>query len=66
MKKRIEVLEMIAEDMKADAEYFDGKPFTGKTVGIALGHHGAAIAALANIIKAILKEIKNDKTKVLP
>ena len=54
--KRIEVLKTIAEDMKADAERFDGQPFTGKTVGEYMGYQGAAIAALANIIRSILED----------
>ncbi len=48
------VLEMIARDMKNDAKNFDGKPFTGKTVAEYFGNQGAAIAALADIIKYIL------------
>ena len=40
--------------MESDAKNLDGKPFTGKTVGEYLGNQGAAIAALADIIKSIL------------
>ena len=54
-KKEIEVLGMIADDMKNDAKKFDGKPFNGKTVATYFGNQGAAIAALANIIKSILE-----------
>lgn len=54
--REIEILKMIAEDMKNDAKNFDGKPFTGKTVAQYFGNHGAAIAELANIIKLILEE----------
>jgi len=53
---RIRVLEMIAEDMKNDAAAFDGKPFTGRTVAEYNGHQGAAIAALAKIVKSILED----------
>jgi hypothetical protein len=53
---RIEVLKSIATDTKNDAERFDGQPFTGKTVAEYFGCHGAAIAALANIIKSILED----------
>ena len=60
--KRIEVLEMIAEDMKNDAEKFDGRPFNGRTVAEYFGNHGAAIAALANIVKAILEEAGNKES----
>jgi hypothetical protein len=54
MKDKIKVLEMIAEDMANDAKNFDGKPFNGRTVAEYFGSHGAAIAALANIIKSVL------------
>lgn len=54
-KAQIKVLGMIAEDMENDAEYFDGQPFTGKTVAEYNGKQGAAIAALATVIKSILE-----------
>ncbi len=53
------VLEEIAKDMKADAERFDGQPFTGKTVAQYFGYQGAAIAALANIIKGLIAGKEN-------
>lgn len=56
MDKRIKVCEMVAEDTKNDATNFDGKPFNGKTVAEYFGNHGAAIAALADIIKSMLEE----------
>ena len=59
--RRIEVLEMIATDMKNDAKEFDGKPFNGKTVAEYFGNHGAAIAALADIVKSILEQIKKGR-----
>jgi len=59
MDKIIEVCEKIAEDMKQDAISFDGKPFTGKNVATYFGYQGAAIAALANMIKLIVE--KNEK-----
>ena len=64
MDKRIKLLEMIMEDTKNDAASFDGRPFTGKVVAEYFGNHGAAIAALANIIKSMLekKETSNDET----
>jgi len=49
------VLSMIAEDMERDAKEFDGKPFTGKTMAEYNGHQGAAIAALAEIVKLLLE-----------
>ena len=54
--KKIEVLEMIAADMKNDAEQFDGRPFNGKVVAEYFGNHGAAIAALADIIKSVIEQ----------
>jgi len=54
--KRINVLEIIAADMKNDAKEFDGKPFNGRTVAEYFGNHGAAIAALANIVRSILEQ----------
>ena len=54
--KIIKVLEMIANDMADDAKEFDGSPFNGKTVAEYFGKQGAAIAALADIVKAILKD----------
>ena len=56
--KALEILKMIASDMEKDAKDFDGKPFTGKTMAEYNGNQGAAIASLANIIKAILEEKK--------
>jgi len=58
-KKKIEVLEMIAKDMKDDATKFDGLPFNGKTVAEYFGNQGAAIEALARIVKSML-EVQND------
>ena len=53
---KIEVLDLIAKDMADDATKFEGRPFTGKTVAEYFGNQGAAIAALANVIKAILED----------
>lgn len=55
MESKSKVLEMIATDMKNDAKKFDGRPFNGKTVAEYLGNQGAAIAALANIVKSIVE-----------
>lgn len=49
-EKVLNVLKMIKDDMKSDAEEFDGKEFNGKNVAEYFGRHGAAIAALANIL----------------
>ena len=55
-KRKIEICEMIAADTENDAKEFDGKPFNGKTVGEYFGNHGAAIKALADIVKSLLEE----------
>ena len=52
----IKVLEMITQDAKDDAANFDGRIFNGKTVAEYFGNHGAAIAALAKIIKLLIEE----------
>ncbi len=57
---RIEVLKIIAEDMKLDAKNFDGQPFNGKVVASYFGKQGAAIAALAKILKSILESQESD------
>ena len=54
--KMIEVLKMVADDVRNDATDFDGKPFTGKTVGEYMGNHGAAIAAVANVLREMLEK----------
>ena len=53
MDKIVKTLKMIAEDMEKDVERFDGQPFNGKTVAQYFGYQGAAIAALADIIRLI-------------
>lgn len=50
----IKKLEMIAEDMKRDAINFEGRPFNGKVVAEYFGYQGAAIAALAVVMKSFL------------
>ena len=53
-EKIIKVLETIAQDMADDAKNFDGVPFNGRTVARYFGNQGAAIAALANIVKRLV------------
>jgi len=57
---KIKVLEMIADDMKNDAAKFDGRPFNGKTVAEYFGNQGAAISALAGIMKEVINESNRD------
>ena len=54
-KEVAKVLDMIAQDQANDAREFDGKPFTGRTVAEYFGNQGAAIAALAKIIKELIE-----------
>ncbi len=54
--KKIKILEEIAKDMENDAKEFDGRSFDGRTVAEYFGNQGAAIAALANIVKSIIAE----------
>ena len=62
--RRIKVLRMIAEDMKEDAASFDGRPFTGATVAEYFGHQGAAIAALANILRLTITKEEEPNEKI--
>ena len=55
-QKTIKVLDMISSGMENDIKEFEGKPFTGRTVGALFGKQAAAIQALANIMKSILTE----------
>ena len=58
-KRIIEVLKAIADDQKKDAKNFEGQPFDGKTVATYFGYQGAAIASLADIVRAMLEEDTN-------
>ena len=58
--RMIKILEMIAADMKNDAKNFDGQPFNGKTVAEYFGNQGAAIAALADVVKSILEQMEKE------
>lgn len=59
---RDDVLEMIANDMEADAVAFEGKPFNGRTVGELHGNLCATIRALTKIVKDQNAEITKLKT----
>ena len=56
MEGIIKVLSMIEEDMKNDAVEFDGNPFNDRTIAEYFGCQGAAISALAAIIKELINE----------
>lgn len=48
----------IADDMQRDATAFDGQPFNGRTVAEYFGNQGAAISALAGIVKKMLEAVE--------
>lgn len=54
----IRVLKMVEEDVEKDAAKFDGRPFNGKTVAEYFGNHGAAIDAVARVLRSMLEESK--------
>jgi len=56
-KEIIETLGMIVQDQVNDAKNFEGAPFTGRTVAEYFGNQGAAIAALATIIKSLVESL---------
>jgi hypothetical protein len=58
-ERLIKVLSMISKDMADDAKSFDGQPFNGRTIAQYFGHQGAAIAAIADILKHIIEESHN-------
>ena len=62
-EKLIKVMLMVAEDTEADARNFDGKEFNGKTVATYFGNHGAAIKAVADVLREILEDKPEEQTK---
>ena len=59
----LEVLSAVMADMKKDAKEFDGRPFSGSVVGSYFGYQGAAITAIAKILKTHLKESENENAR---
>jgi hypothetical protein len=57
MATELEVLDMIIRDMEQDVKDFDGKPFTGRTLGEIHGTLCATIQALAKIVKEHIHEV---------
>jgi hypothetical protein len=55
----IKICEEVATNTENDTKEIDGKPFDGKTVATYFGYQGAAIVALANVLKEILKNQKH-------
>lgn len=62
MSNVIQVLDMIIQDMENDVKEFDGKPFTGKTLGELHGNLCATVQVLAKVMK---KHIEESKEKIL-
>jgi hypothetical protein len=54
--RTLKVLDMLIDDCTTDVEEFDGKPFTGKTVGELHGILEAKFEALAKIVKQLVLE----------
>lgn len=61
MKKELEILQMIIEDMENDIKQFDGKPFNGRTLGELHGNLCATIQALAGIMKKYIETTEENK-----
>lgn len=59
--KLINICDQVAKDLRQDAEDFDGRPFTGKNVATYFGYQGAAISALANVLKEVIEEIQRNQ-----
>lgn len=57
LRRISEVMQTIADDMKSDAQAFDGKPFNGRTVAEYFGNQGAAINAIALAVKDLAERI---------
>lgn len=51
------ICEQVMFDVKNDAKEFDGKLFSGKTVGTYFGYHGAAISVLAEVVAILVVKI---------
>lgn len=54
--KLIKICSQVAFNVENDAKEFDGRSFDGKTVAQYFGYHGAAIKALADVIKAFIED----------
>ena len=53
--KLIKICNQVAFDVENDAKEFDGRSFDGKTVAQYFGYHGAAIKALADVVKELIE-----------
>ena len=53
--KDLQILDLIIEDCEKDVREFEGKQFTGKTVGEMHGIIEAKIDALAKILKRVIE-----------
>ena len=61
LARTLEVMELIIEDCEEDVKEFDGKPFTGKTLGELHGILEAKIQAIAKAVKKIAEVVAEDE-----
>lgn len=54
------VMALISEDMERDVKAYEGKPFTGKTIGEIHGNLAAAIDALAKAVDSLVEILEED------
>jgi hypothetical protein len=58
--KLIKICDTVQEDVEKDAKEFDGKPFDGKTMAEYMGYHGAAIGALADVLRTLIDKVPDE------
>lgn len=56
--KLLERMRLVADDMESDARSFDGRPFTGATVGELHGNLCAAVKAIAVTVAEVLEGVE--------
>jgi hypothetical protein len=52
----IDILNKVIADIEKDIKNLDGKPFNSKVIAEHFGYQGAAIDALARILKSMIEE----------
>lgn len=65
LKRNLPILDLIIEDCETDVKEFDGKPFTGKTLGELHGILEAKILTLAKILKEVIEEQPSQLERIL-
>lgn len=56
-KKLLKICDTVALDVEKDIVDFDGKTFDGKTVATLFGYQAAAIKALSDVLREVIKKI---------